>query len=194
MESSRSIEFRSWRCLDLNSRSGLVGMATGSGITGRMSLPILPENSGRGAKAGSNVIPTRALARSDLTSAHRAHAANGAMPATGPSTTLRALQPLPDVLKSSTTERVPALRRKGRTPQLAPAISPNVLRAARSDSDIAPSCQPARQPGNPPDESRSWPSQTRAADLPGRESGAFEYGVLPYGVLPYASRRSCMPF
>jgi hypothetical protein len=71
--------------LDLNSRSGLVGMATGSGITGRMSLQILPENSGRGAKVGSNVIPTRALARRDLTSAHRAHAANGATPAMGPS-------------------------------------------------------------------------------------------------------------
>src|SRR5580692_3437623 len=118
----------------------------------------------------------------------------GPCPPWDPPRQLRALQPLPDGLKSSTTERVPARRRKGRTPQLAPAISPNVLRAARSDSDIAPSCQPARQPGNPPDESRSWPSQTRAADLPGRESGAVEHGVLPYGVLQNASRRSCMPF
>src|SRR5580693_950490 len=88
----------------------------------------------------------------------------------------------PDALKSSTTEPELALRRRGRTPQLAPAILPIVLRVARSDCDIASSCRQENQS----DESRSWPSQTRAADLPARQSGAVESAGLEDGVVEYA--------
>src|ERR1700685_1981686 len=93
---------------------------------------------------------------------------------------------MPDVSKNKTRAR-PA-------PQPAPAILPNVLPAARSDSDIASSCPQ----GNPSDEFRSWPSQTRAAALPGKQSGAIAYsglgnGGLGFVVDRYGSQRSCMP-
>src|SRR5580658_1124395 len=106
----------------------------------------------------------------------------------------RKLTPGPPPFKSSTTKRELAPRRKARTPQLAPAILPIVLPAARSDSDIASSCPQE----NPSDESRSWPSRTRAAALPGTQSGAIANsglgnGGLGYGVLRCGSQRSCMP-
>src|SRR5580692_1439591 len=102
--------------------------------------------------------------------------------------------PWPLPFKSSTAKREPAPRRRARTPQLAPAILPIVLPAVRSDSDIASSCPQE----NPSDESRSWPFQTRAAALPGKQSGAIANsglgnGGLGYGVLRCGSQRSCMP-